>query len=77
MGLVFSPRKIIFDIKKQNTSKKNLDKILTCQPTPARQPQVATEPTKATKAKTKRKIFSLKLSEELLIEIINKEKKHK
>ena len=49
---------------------KNLDKI----PTREATPEVATEPTKATKAKTKRKISSLKLRENFLIETKNEEK---
>ena len=55
---------------------KTLDKILTCEPTPesAAEPEVATEPTKETKSKTKRKISSLKLHEEFLNKIRNEEK---
>ena len=47
---------------------KNLDKVPIREPTPepAIEPEVTIEPTKATKAKTKRRMSSLKLREKLL-----------
>ena len=66
---MFSEESKLFPIK-------TLYKILTCEPTPesAAELEVATEPTKATKSKTKCKISSLKLREEFLNKIRNEEK---
>ena len=77
LGLLFSAREEDLDsFKSRLFPIKNVDKILTRKPTPgpATEPEVATEPTKATTTKTKSKIFSLKLREKFLNEIKNDEK---
>ena len=75
LGLIFSAREKVFNsFKSRLILIKHLDKITARQPTepateleaakePATEAEVAKEPTKATKAKTKRKISSLKLHE--------------
>ena len=79
LRLLFSLReKVLNSFRKRLFPIKNLDQIPIREPTP--QPEVAkepatTEPTKATKAKTKRKISTLKLREKILNEIKNEEKK--
>ena len=71
LGLLFSAReKVLNSFRSRLFPIKKLDKIPTQKP--ATEPEVAAEPTKArkaTEAKTKRKISSLKLCEEFLNEI--------
>ena len=80
LGLLFNAReKVLNNYKIRLFSIKNLDKIPTTEPTTkpvvakelVTEPEVATEPTKATKAKTKRKISLLKFREKFLNEIGN------
>ena len=74
LGLSFSAReKFLNSFKSRLFPIKKLDKVPTCEPTPeaATEQEVAAEPTKATKPKTKRKISSLKLHEEFLNKIKN------
>ena len=80
LGLLFSEReKVLNTFKSRLFPIKYLDKIATREPTPepATEPEVAIESTKVTKAKTKRKMSSLKLHEEFLNKIKNEEKKNK
>ena len=71
LRLIFSAREnILNNFKRRLFPIKNSDKISKPEPTP----EVATEPKRATKAKTKRKILSLKMLEEFLNEIKNEEK---
>ena len=71
LGLLFSSRKIVFsNFKSRSFPIKQLDKISTCEPKPG----VGTEPTKAVIAKSKLKMSSLTLREEVLNKIKNEEK---
>ena len=74
LGLSFSAReKVLNCYKSRLFPVKNVHESPTREPTlvPATEPEVAKEPTKVTKAKTKRKISSLKLCEESLNKIKN------
>ena len=83
--LLSTTENVLNSFKNKLFPKRNSDKIPTREPTltatepevakePSAEPEVATEPTKATR--TKRKISSLKLRENVLNEIKNEESKY-